>query len=62
MSGNTREEAIVRARNALDSFVIEGVQTTIPFLSRIVRDERFVIGQVDTSFVDGFMNGEGKSS
>jgi acetyl-CoA carboxylase biotin carboxylase subunit len=62
VSGNTREEAIVRARNALDSFVIEGVQTTIPFLSRIVRDERFAIGQVDTSFVDSFMNGEGKGS
>ena len=56
--GNTREEAIIRARYALESFVIEGVPTTIPFLSRITRDPDFVSGKVDTGFVERFMASE----
>jgi acetyl-CoA carboxylase biotin carboxylase subunit len=53
--GNNRDEALARARNALGSFVIEGVHTTIPFLLDVVRDERFMRGQVDTSFLERFM-------
>jgi acetyl-CoA carboxylase biotin carboxylase subunit len=53
--GNTRDEALARGRNALGSFVIEGVHTTIPFLLEVARDERFIKGQVDTSFLDRFM-------
>jgi acetyl-CoA carboxylase biotin carboxylase subunit len=52
VAGSTREEAILRARHVLDQFIIEGVPTTIPFLRRIVDDERFVAGDVDTGFVD----------
>ena len=51
ISGNTREEAIVRARHSLDSFVVEGIPTTIGFLARITRDPRFVSGDLDTGFV-----------
>ena len=54
--GNSREEAIVRARHVLDSFVIEGVKTTIPFLSEITRDDHFVRGDVDTGFVALFLS------
>ncbi len=54
--GNSREEAIVRARHVLDSFVIEGITTTIPFLAEITRDEKFVSGDVDTGFVDRFLS------
>ena len=53
--GNSRAEALSRARNALGSFVIEGVQTTLPLLADVVRDERFVKGEFDTSFLDRFM-------
>ncbi len=52
VAGNKREEAILRARHVLDQFIIEGVPTTIPFLRRIVEDERFVAGDVDTGFVE----------
>ncbi|MGM0668078.1 MAG: acetyl-CoA carboxylase biotin carboxylase subunit, partial [Gemmatimonadota bacterium] len=58
--GNTREEAILRARHTLDSFVIEGISTTIPFLSRITRDPHFVSGRTDTGFVERFLAGEEK--
>ena len=54
--GNDREEAVLRARHVLDAFVIEGITTTIPFLSEITRDERFVAGNVDTGFVDRFLS------
>ena len=55
VSGKDREETIVRARHALESFVIEGISTTIQFLGDITRDEEFVAGGVDTGFVDRFL-------
>jgi acetyl-CoA carboxylase biotin carboxylase subunit len=62
VSGNTRDEALVRARHALGTFVIEGVETTLRLLSRIVRDERFARGDVDTGYVDRFfLENEGRS-
>jgi acetyl-CoA carboxylase biotin carboxylase subunit len=60
VSGNTREEAIVRARHVLDQFIIEGIATTLPFLRRIVDDEAFVRGELDTGFVARLMAEEGK--
>ncbi len=57
VSGKTREEALVRAEYALGSFVIEGVSTTIEFLSELVREESFQVGQIDTHFVERFLAG-----
>ena len=56
VSGRDREEVVVRARHALDSFVIEGIKTTIPFLHSITLDEEFVAGGVDTGFVDRILS------
>ena len=50
--GNDREEALARMRQALDSFVLEGVTTTIPFLGRVIRHPDFVAGRVDTKFLE----------
>jgi acetyl-CoA carboxylase biotin carboxylase subunit len=50
--GNDREEAIARMRQALDSFIIEGVRTTIPFLGRVMRHPDFVAGRIDTKFLE----------
>ena len=57
--GNSRQEAVARGREALESFVVEGIPTTIGYLSRITRDPAFQEGDVDTSFVDRFANGDG---
>ncbi|NNM05224.1 MAG: acetyl-CoA carboxylase biotin carboxylase subunit, partial [Gemmatimonadetes bacterium] len=62
VSGNTREEAIVRAQHSLDSFVIEGIPTTIGILARITRDSNFVSGDVDTGFVARFLAATKESS
>ncbi|HVE79784.1 MAG TPA: acetyl-CoA carboxylase biotin carboxylase subunit, partial [Gemmatimonadaceae bacterium] len=50
--GRTREEAIARMRIALDSFIIEGVTTTISFLGRVMQNPRFIAGEVDTKFLE----------
>ena len=50
--GNDREEALTRMGQALDSFILEGVTTTIPFLARVIRHPDFVAGDVDTRFLE----------
>jgi acetyl-CoA carboxylase, biotin carboxylase subunit len=50
--GNDREEALTRMGQALDSFILEGVTTTIPFLARVIRHPDFVIGDIDTRFLE----------
>lgn len=54
VSGNTRAEALSRARNALDQMVIEGVHSTVDFLAEIVSDEEFKAGHVDTRYLERF--------
>jgi acetyl-CoA carboxylase biotin carboxylase subunit len=48
--GQTREEAILRMRRALAEFIIEGVETTIPFHQKVLQHEDFVSGKFDTGF------------
>ena len=50
--GRDREEALARMGQALDSFILEGPTTTIPFLSRVMRHPEFVRGDVDTKFLE----------
>ncbi len=48
----SREEAIERARLALDMFVIEGVHTTIPFLMKVLDHPDFRSSNIDTHFLE----------
>jgi acetyl-CoA carboxylase, biotin carboxylase subunit len=50
--GRDRPEALARMGQALDSFILEGVTTTIPFLARLIRHPDFVAGRVDTRFLE----------
>jgi acetyl-CoA carboxylase biotin carboxylase subunit len=52
---STREEAIMRMRHSLASFVVEGVHTTIPFLQGVMEHPGFVAGEVDTKFLERLM-------
>jgi acetyl-CoA carboxylase, biotin carboxylase subunit len=56
VSGNTREEALARTRIALESFVIEGVHTTIPFLLELLQDPDVVAGRLDTKLIERRMS------
>ena len=50
--GKDREEALAKMRLALETFIIEGVTTTIPFLARVMHNPRFMSGDVDTKFLE----------
>ncbi len=52
VQGRDRAEALIRMRVALESFVVEGVTTTIPFLARVMQNDRFARGDVDTKFLE----------
>jgi acetyl-CoA/propionyl-CoA carboxylase, biotin carboxylase, biotin carboxyl carrier protein len=41
VTGATREEALQRARRALDELIVEGMPTVVPFHRAVVRDEAF---------------------
>jgi acetyl-CoA carboxylase biotin carboxylase subunit len=48
----TRDESIASMRRALDEFHITGIKTTIPIHRRIFRDQAFIDGKVDTTFLE----------
>jgi acetyl-CoA carboxylase, biotin carboxylase subunit len=50
--GRDREEALAKMRLALETFIIEGPTTTIPFLARVMQNPRFQSGDVDTKFLE----------
>ncbi|PHN05077.1 acetyl-CoA carboxylase biotin carboxylase subunit [Flavilitoribacter nigricans] len=50
----TREECITKMERALDEFIIEGVKTTVPFHSRLMKDENFRKGDFHTGFLNDF--------
>jgi len=54
VSGQSREEVIVRMKRSLEEFVIEGVKTTIPFHIALLNDEQFNAGNFTTKFLEDF--------
>ena len=69
VSGETRTEALERARRALDEYVVEGMATALPFHRAVVRDEAFTAepftiftAWIETEFdnrIEPFGGGEG---
>lgn len=51
-SGATREEALIRAREAVQQYEITGIKTNLPMLADVLEDERFAAGDYTTSFVE----------
>ncbi len=49
--GENRKEALDRAKRALREFMIEGIETTIPFHLLVIEDEMFVRGDISTHFI-----------
>lgn len=52
--GKTREEAIAVMKRALGEYVIEGVQTTIPFHLRLLSHPVFQSGKFNTDFLSKY--------
>ncbi len=51
----TRNEAIARMERSLEEFVIEGIDTTIPFHMEVMKDSEFLAGRFSTAFVERFL-------
>ena len=49
--GRDRPEAIARMKRALEMFVVEGIYTSIPLQKKILNDEDFAAGRIDTTFI-----------
>lgn len=54
--GETREEAIEIMINAIDNYLVEGVQTTLPFGKYVMEHDAFRSGKFDTHFVKKYYN------
>lgn len=54
VTAQTREEAIIKMKRALEEMVIEGIKTTIPFHLRLMDDEEFKSGKFTTKLLDDF--------
>lgn len=50
--GENRNEAISKMKRALEEIVIEGVDTNIDFLFKIIKNPNFIRGNFDTSFIE----------
>jgi acetyl-CoA carboxylase biotin carboxylase subunit len=53
-TAQTREEAINKMKRALDEFVIEGINTTIPFHRQLMDHPDYVSGNYTTKFMEDF--------
>jgi acetyl-CoA carboxylase biotin carboxylase subunit len=60
--GRDRAEAISRMARALDMFMIEGIDTSIPLHQKIMADADFRAGRFDTSFIQRFLRPAASSS
>ncbi|MGE0422578.1 MAG: acetyl-CoA carboxylase biotin carboxylase subunit [Reyranellaceae bacterium] len=52
VSGNSRNECLMRLRRALGEYVIGGIETTIPLHQRIIAEQAFVDGQYDIHWLE----------
>jgi len=54
--GETRDEALARARRALGEFIVVGIPTTIPFHEAVLDVQAFADGDVYTDFIERHMS------
>ena len=50
--GRNRDSAIANMKRALREYKILGIKTTIPFHQRVLKNEAFLMGDYDTTFID----------
>ncbi|MDG1881373.1 MAG: acetyl-CoA carboxylase biotin carboxylase subunit [Schleiferiaceae bacterium] len=55
VTGRTRNQAIERMKRALDEFIIEGINTTIPFHRQLMDHPEYVSGNYTTKFMEDFI-------
>jgi acetyl-CoA carboxylase biotin carboxylase subunit len=53
--GKTRGECLMRLRRALDEFVIDGIETTLPLFRALVREPDIVDGSYHIRWLERFL-------
>jgi acetyl-CoA carboxylase biotin carboxylase subunit len=56
--GRTRPECLARLRRALDEFVVDGIDTTLPLFRTLVRNPSIIAGEYDIHWLEKFLAGE----
>ena len=56
--GRTRTEALMRLRRALDEFIVDGIDTTLPLFRALVRNPDVQNGQYDIHWLEEFLKTE----
>ncbi|MFC7400250.1 acetyl-CoA carboxylase biotin carboxylase subunit [Chelatococcus sp. GCM10030263] len=54
--GRTRTECLMRLRRALDEFVVDGVETTLPLFRTLVRNQSIQNGLYDIHWLEHFLD------
>jgi len=54
VTASSRERVLMRMKRSLEEFVIEGIQTTIPFHLKLMDNKDFKRGDYTTKFLDKF--------
>ncbi|HWJ99140.1 MAG TPA: acetyl-CoA carboxylase biotin carboxylase subunit [Xanthobacteraceae bacterium] len=57
--GKTRNECLMRLRRALDEFVVEGIETTLPLFRTLVRNPDIANGHYDIHWLERFLENGG---
>ena len=55
VKGRSRNSMLMRLHRALDEFVIEGIETTIPLHQKIIAQREFIDGQYDIHWLERFL-------
>src|SRR5271163_851442 len=59
--GRTRTEALMRLRRALDEFIVDGIETTLPLFRALVRNSDVQNGQYDIHWLEDFLKAEAET-
>jgi acetyl-CoA carboxylase biotin carboxylase subunit len=60
--GKTRPECLMRLKRALDEFVVDGIETTLPLFRALVRDKDILDGAYHIHWLEQFLAGGGMDS
>src|SRR3954452_7453479 len=53
--GKTRPECLMRLRRALDEYVVDGIETTLPLFRALVREENIINGDYHIHWLEQFL-------
>ena len=59
--GRTRTEALMRLRRALDEFIVDGIETTLPLFRTLVRNSDVQNGQYNIHWLEDFLKTEAEA-